>query len=319
MATTLCPFAFVQPAVASICEATFGHAGIGEERRAGIELDAPEVERVLRGEAHERDVRLDALEGRVGVEEEDVETGIEIELAHELDRLVVLARLRPAPERLQPLVGVRFDADVDADAVEPVAKDPEDVGVAVGRPGLDHGGEAANFPRLERVRQRAEALRVPLVARDEEVVVVEDEDGYVALCLERAHLVGDVLHFAEAVAFPGEALLLPRGDAAEGAVRVAPAARDERRDPLRKAGRGLAAPIGPRQARDVRQDRVRGAKGSSEDRSGGERGRLLRIPPLLTPPPAALSPAAAAAAIAAFASLRSVTTTAIQTSNSHAL
>ena len=94
------------------------------------------------------------------------------------------------------------------------------------------------------------------------------------------HLVGDVVDLAHAVALSGQALLVPRGDAAERAVRVAAAARDERRDAVTEARRGLAAAVGTRELGEVGQGRVLGhddlfASAEREARDRRERRLLL--------------------------------------------
>ncbi len=94
------------------------------------------------------------------------------------------------------------------------------------------------------------------MAGDEEVVVVEDEDVDATRALELDHLGGDVVDLAHAVALAGEALLVPRGDAAKGAVGVTPAARHERRDAVAEARRRLAPPVGARQRREIGEGRV---------------------------------------------------------------
>ena len=68
-----------------------------------------------------------------------------------------------------------------------------------------------------------EALEVAALAEHEEVVVVEDEDLDAALALHLDHLGGRVVRLAHPVALAGQSLLVPRGDAAKRAVRVATA------------------------------------------------------------------------------------------------
>ena len=104
------------------------------------------------------------------------------------------------------------------------------------------------------------------MAGDEEVVVVEDEDVDAARPLQRGHLVGDGVELAQAVALAGQALLVPGRDAAEGAVGVAAAARDQRRDGVAEARRRLAAPVGPGERGELGQPRL-----------GREEGRAVRV------------------------------------------
>ncbi|MBK9753728.1 MAG: hypothetical protein IPO88_09530 [Nannocystis sp.] len=164
-----------------------------EQWGAGVELGAAEVEREVRRGGHEVEVLLERGHGGVGVEDQHVEAAEHVELAQDLDRGVVLARGEATLQGHQALVGVGLDADVGAQRVQAVAHDPEHLEVGVVGPGLDDDAEAADRARLEGVGEGVEALEVLLLAGDEEVVVVEDEDLDAAVALEGDHLVGDIL------------------------------------------------------------------------------------------------------------------------------
>lgn len=112
---------------------------------------------------------------------------------------------------LSPLIRVCLDPDVGANAVQPLLQELEHVGIDSGRPRFDDGRKRSNAARVEGIGQRGDPFPVLLVTRQEEVVVVKDEDVDAARPLQIDHLVGDVLDATQPVAPAGQALLVPGG------------------------------------------------------------------------------------------------------------
>jgi hypothetical protein len=88
------------------------------------------------------------------------------------------------------------------------------------------------------------------------------------------HLVRHVIDLTDAVPLSGEALLVPGGDATEGAVRVAPAARHQGCDAVVEALCGLTAAIRARQGGQIGQGRVLGDDGAALGIAHAQAGQL---------------------------------------------
>ena len=208
---------------------------------------------------------------RVGIEHEHVEAGVEIELAHDLDRAVVLLRAptsvaaSSAPDRRRSRCRCRRGCS--SAAPSRCGTPPVDVGGAR----LHDRGEMADFraPPARRPARESRS-RFLLVTGDEEVVVVEDEDVDAARLLQLDHLVGHVARRrAVGSASPaGSARAMPRCNrtcssrSSRGSRRAARCRGEARRR--------IAAAIGPGHFRQIGQTRLLGANDRAVRRSERE-------------------------------------------------
>src|SRR6185369_7341707 len=96
-----------------------------------------------------------------------------------LERAAHMGLLRAALEVIAAGLGPVLDADVEADHAERGELLGERRGDAV-RAGLAYHGDLAHAVRVERLADAADALDGELLAREDEVVVVEAEDALAA-------------------------------------------------------------------------------------------------------------------------------------------
>ena len=129
------------------------------ERRPRVDLGPAEVERTVRHLGHEVEVGLDPAQGGFGVEDEDVEGAVDVELPQNPQGPTVVLARDPSIEAHDALVAVGLDPHVGADHPHGL-QEPEQLGVDVVRPTLDDEGDVVEPLRPQQLAEALVALQV---------------------------------------------------------------------------------------------------------------------------------------------------------------
>ena len=193
----------------------------------------------------EREVGEHRVDGRVGMEDDHRVLRRDVELLAEADRALRIGRRLPPPDRVEPALTPRLDAEKQANEPQPLEL-YEGLAIEVLRATLEHQPDVAEPSALHRPLVLPNPLEVLLRRGHEEVVVVEHELPHSTPVIQLRELGDDVLWAALPKPRPGREAM-QGGDAAVVAVAYAAAtAHQVRRRHSRDQPRG-AHSIGSRQ------------------------------------------------------------------------
>ena len=190
-----------------------------------------------------------------GVEDERVEARVNAGTLHEFEGRRILRTRHSAPQGKQSSLRIAFDAHINPDKSQSFPQRGHDFEIEVVWACLDDRCEVPNSAPLQRIGERIDALQGVGVSGQEEIIIMEDEDFYFPLVIQVRYLIGHVLHGPQPEVFAGLRLLMPGGDAAEGAMRIATTTRNQRSDAVTEALGRRAAAVGRRKFVQIRESR----------------------------------------------------------------